>query len=107
MLSVSKLIVCLFLHSKIFRVAIYNAVQLDTAVETIFNVLFYILLGIIIASSLAGIDPFALFSSMIAFFLPLSFLFSAAASKYFEVCSIFVFQGLCECVYLTIHFLLM
>jgi hypothetical protein len=81
----------MFFTSKIFRVAIYNAVQLDTAVETIFNVLFYLLLGIIIASSLAAIDPFALFSSMIAFFLPLSFLFSAAASKYFEVCSVFYF----------------
>jgi hypothetical protein len=82
------MIILTLIHSyipKIFRVATYNAVQLDTAVETIFNFIFYLFLGLIITASFAKIDPFALFSSLLALFLPLSFLFSAAASKYFEV----------------------
>lgn len=38
----------------------------------------------LISVSLLGVNPMALFTALTGIFLPLSFLFSSAASKYFE-----------------------
>lgn len=68
---------------KMFRVTTSNAVQLDQALEKIVNILFYLVLGVIV-SMIFGLSPMGVFTALTGLFLPLSFLFSAAASKYFE-----------------------
>jgi len=68
---------------KMFRVTTSNAVQLDEAFEKIMNVLFYFVLSLFVIF-LMGVDPIGIFTGLTGVFLPLSFLFSAAASKYFE-----------------------
>ena len=70
-----------------FRVATYNAVQLDEALEKICNVLFYVILGIIVAL-IFEIGPMQVFAVLSAPFLSISFLFSSAASNYFQVCTL-------------------
>ncbi len=54
------------------------------AFEQLGNILFYFILSLITLSML-GVDPTQMFLSLTGLFLPLSFLFSSSASKYFEV----------------------
>lgn len=67
----------------LFRATTTNAGRLDDAFEKMINFVFYIILALVLAAA-AGFNPSELFLSMGAIFLPLSFLFSAAASKFFE-----------------------
>jgi hypothetical protein len=74
----------IFKRLKMFRVTTANSAQLDDAFEQLVNIVFYFFLTLIVLSAL-GVDPQAMFLSLTGLLLPLSFLFSAAASKYFEV----------------------
>ena len=60
-----------------------NAVQLDEAFETIMNIIFYFLLMLVVIF-LFGVNALKVFTGLASVFLPLSFLFGAAASNWFE-----------------------
>lgn len=66
-----------------FRVITTNSVQIDEAFETILNILFSLGLSIL-ALFVLGVEPIGILTGLTGVLLPLSFLFSAAASKYFE-----------------------
>ena len=67
-----------------FKVSVNNAVQLDHALEQIINFFFYVILFFTIVV-LFGFNPTSAFAGVFALATPLSFLFSSAASKWFEV----------------------
>lgn len=56
---------------------------MDSAFETIFNVLFYFVIGCVTVASL-GANPLVIFASMSGIVLGFSFMISSASSKYFE-----------------------
>ena len=57
-----------------------------TALESIFNYVFYVVLACVILWIL-DIDPFALFLSLSSIILAFAFMIGSASAKYFEVCN--------------------
>lgn len=68
---------------KMFRATTANAAQLDDAFENLLNIVFYVLM-IVILLLIMQVDFLTVFSTLAGLILPLSFLFSAAASLYFQ-----------------------
>lgn len=68
---------------RLLTATVANSGMIDSAFETILNVLFYIILGCLILYFL-GFDPLALFISFSSVFLAFAFIFSSASAKYFE-----------------------
>ena len=68
---------------RLLQASIENSAQIDRAFESIFNIVFYTLIVVIIMSQL-GFDPLALFLSMSSVILAFAFMIGSASSKYFE-----------------------
>lgn len=69
---------------RLLRASVANSSKIDRAFESIFNVIFYAILGCIILSQI-GYDPLALFLSISGVVLGFAFMIGSASSKYFEV----------------------
>ena len=63
---------------------ISNSSQIDKAIESVINIVFYVFMGCIVLTAF-GEDPRAVFLSFSSVALGFAFLFSASAAKYFEV----------------------
>jgi hypothetical protein len=70
--------------SRLFRASIANSSQIDAAYESLINVVFYFILGLICLIIL-DLDPVKLFLSFSGIFLSFAFMFGSASAKYFEV----------------------
>ena len=70
---------------RLLRAAVANSSKIDQAFESIFNVVFYVIVICIILSQV-GYDPLALFLSISGVILAFAFMIGSASSKYFEVC---------------------
>ena len=62
---------------------ISNSSQIDKAIESVINIVFYVFMGGIVLTAF-GEDPRAVFLSFSSVALGFAFLFSASAAKYFE-----------------------
>jgi hypothetical protein len=69
---------------RLLRASVANSSKIDRAFESIFNVVFYAILGCLVLSQL-GYDPLALFLSISGVILAFAFMIGSASSKYFEV----------------------
>uniref|UniRef100_A0A6T7I8N1 Mechanosensitive ion channel MscS domain-containing protein n=1 Tax=Attheya septentrionalis TaxID=420275 RepID=A0A6T7I8N1_9STRA len=68
---------------RLFRAGTANSSQIDLAFESIVNVLFFFLLGMLVLT-IMELDPLALFLSLSGLLLSFAFMFGSAAAKYFE-----------------------
>jgi hypothetical protein len=68
---------------RLLRASVASSSKIDRAFESIFNIIFYIILGSLILSQV-GYDPLALFLSVSGVVLAFAFMISSASSKYFE-----------------------
>lgn len=73
----------LYKRVKLFRATTANAAQLDDAFENLLNIVFYVLM-VVVLLLIMQVDFLTVFSTLAGLVLPLSFLFSAAASLYFQ-----------------------
>jgi small-conductance mechanosensitive channel len=73
----------LYKKVKMFRATTANATQLDDALENLLNVAFYTILTVVLLLVMQ-VDFLTVFSTLAGIILPLSFLFSTAASLYFQ-----------------------
>lgn len=63
---------------------ISNSSQIDKAIESLFNVIFYVIVGCYVLAAL-GQNPRTIFFSFSSVLLGFTFMFGASSSKYFEV----------------------
>jgi hypothetical protein len=70
--------------TRLFQASIANSSQIDAAYESLINVVFYFILGLICLIIL-DLDPVQLFLSFSGIFLSFAFMFGSAGAKYFEV----------------------
>lgn len=73
----------LYKKVKLFRATTANVTQLDDALENLLNVVFYTILTVVLLLVMQ-VDFLTVFSTLAGIILPLSFLFSTAASLYFQ-----------------------
>eukprot|EP00550_Attheya_septentrionalis_P002041 CAMPEP_0198290392 /NCGR_PEP_ID=MMETSP1449-20131203/8286_1 /TAXON_ID=420275 /ORGANISM="Attheya septentrionalis, Strain CCMP2084" /LENGTH=1212 /DNA_ID=CAMNT_0043988897 /DNA_START=249 /DNA_END=3887 /DNA_ORIENTATION=- len=69
--------------TRLFQASIANSSQIDAAYESLINVVFYFILGLICLIIL-DLDPVQLFLSFSGIFLSFAFMFGSAGAKYFE-----------------------
>ena len=68
---------------RLLRASVANASKIDSSLETILNLIFYVIVATVILGQL-GFDPLALFLSVSGVVLAFAFMISSASSKYFE-----------------------
>jgi hypothetical protein len=79
-----KSVDAIYKRLRLLSANITNSSQIDKAVETPVNILFYVVLGCYVLYEL-GEDPLKIFFSFSSVILGFAFMFGASASKYFEV----------------------
>lgn len=68
---------------RLLKASVASSSKMDRAFESMFNVLFYFVVGLITVAAL-GANPLVIFASLSGFVLGFSFMISSASSKYFE-----------------------
>jgi len=68
---------------RVLYASIANATRMNAASQRLVDVVFFFILSCIVLDAL-GVDPIALFGSLAAFIVGLSFMVGGASSKYFE-----------------------
>lgn len=86
-----KSIDVIYKELRLLSANITNSSQMDAAVESLVNVVFYIILGAIMIYRL-GEDPLALFFSFSSVILAFAFMFGKSAAKYFDGCLFILLQ---------------
>ena len=69
---------------RLLRATVVSSSKIDKALESILNIIFYVIMACIILSQ-TGFDPLALFLSLSSIILAFAFMIGSASAKYFEV----------------------
>ncbi len=69
---------------RLLRATVVSSSKIDKALESILNIIFYVITACIILSQ-TGFDPLALFLSLSSIILAFAFMIGSASAKYFEV----------------------
>ena len=69
---------------RMLRATVAASSKIDKALETLMNIVFYVLVACIILAAY-GFDPLALFLSLSSIILAFAFMIGSASAKYFEV----------------------
>lgn len=76
---------------RMLRATVAGSMKIDTALESIFNVIFYVILACVILATM-NINPLTLFLSLTSVVLAFAFMIGSASSKYFEGLLLIVVQ---------------
>jgi hypothetical protein len=95
LLDFARSIDAVYKDLRMLRASITNSHKIDKSIKTVFNILFYGILAVVILSR-TGYDPLKIFLSLSGIVLGFSFMVRAASSSYFEVSGLVV--GCCQWV---------
>lgn len=90
-----KSIDAVYKQLRLLSANVSNSSQIDRAVESLVNVVFYIILGCYVLSEL-GEDPLTLFFSFSSVILGFAFMFGASSAKFFDVSAHACFFSSCR-----------
>jgi hypothetical protein len=89
LLDFARSIDAVYKDLRMLRASITNSQKIDRSIKTVFNIMFYGVLVVVILS-LTGYDPLKIFLSLSGIVLAFSFMIRSASSSYFEVSGLLV-----------------